>query len=348
MIKSKTIHDFDAIPVTIIGLGRMGQIHLSACKNISGIKIKSLVDKFHEGLSDKNENYNLKYYSNLGDLPRFAQNSLVIISTTSDSRFSITSECIEKGAKKILLEKPAATGLSHLQIIKNLALKNGASIGVNHQMRYMPQYYIPKQLLSSEKYGGFKSMHIAAGNFGMAMNGIHYIEAFRFLSDEKPTAVSAWFDTNAISNPRGTQFQDMSGSIRVTTSSGHRLYIDASADQGHGVQASYMARNGRITIDELTGAMITVLRRPEHMEAPTSRYGMPVKIQHKKIPPVELMDSTKAVLHAFLADDGYPNLADAALAIKTLVAAYHSHRQGGVTVRLADIPDDDPEVFPWA
>ena len=84
-------------------------------------------------------------------------------------------------------------------------------------------------------------MHVSAGNFGMAMNSIHYFEAFRFLADEAPLSVSAWFDDELLSNPRGPQFQDVSGCVRVTTSSGHRLYIDASADQGHGMQVTYMA-----------------------------------------------------------------------------------------------------------
>jgi predicted dehydrogenase len=109
-----------------------------------------------------------------------------------------------------------------------------------------------------------------------------------------------------------------------------------------------MARNGRITLDELTGSMSTVVRSAEHREAPTSRYGMPVEIEQRQIAPVELVDSTRAVLQALLAGEGYPTLADATQAVKTLVAAYHSHRQGGVPVRLADIADDDPEVFSWA
>ena len=49
---------------------------------------------------------------------------------------------------------------------------------INHQMRYLPQYQIPKKLVNSESCNGLKSMHISAGNFGLAMNGTHYLEAF--------------------------------------------------------------------------------------------------------------------------------------------------------------------------
>ena len=191
-------------------------------------------------------------------------------------------------------------------------------------------------------------MHVAAGNFGLAMNGTHYIEAFRFLSNEEIKDVSAWFDPNLLENPRGPQFKDASGCIRVRTISGKRLYIDTSGDQGHGVQVTYMGRNGRITIDELTGSMTTVVRQPEHREAPTNRYGMPSDIEEQKIKPVELVDSTKAVLEALVRNENYPTLRDGTLAVKTLIAAYHSHRKDGIPIQITDIPDNDPEVFPWA
>ena len=160
--------------------------------------------------------------------------------------------------------------------------------------------------------------------------------------------ISAWFDNEILPNPRGPQFQDVSGCIRVTTGSGKRLYIDTSSNQGHGVQVTYMGRNRRITIDELTGTMTTVVRQAKHRDAPTSRYGMPVDTESHKIKPVEPVDSTKAVLEALVKGENYPTLNDGTLADKTLIAAYHSHRKGGIPVKIADIPDNDPEVFPWA
>ena len=109
-----------------------------------------------------------------------------------------------------------------------------------------------------------------------------------------------------------------------------------------------MSRNGRLTVDELSGTMTCLVRMNEHLQAPTSRYGMPATIEHLQIPPVELVNSTKAVLQDLIEDNNYPTLSDATLAVKTLVGAYHSHRQGGISVDLNDIDDNDPEVFPWA
>lgn len=335
----------------LLGCGRMGRQHVEAlqCLDISLVAI-----------ADPNEDARTQIvqsawsvsapgsYASLAELLCMHVPDLLVVATTADGHAEQALKAIEAGVRLILLEKPLSTSLAACRQLRQVCERTGARIAVNHQMRFLPQYQLPKKLLVSPAYGGFSSMHVAAGNFGMAMNGTHYFEAFRFLADEQPHEVTAWFDKANLPNPRGPQFQDVSGCIRVTTASGRRLYIDASADQGHGVQVTYMARNGRITIDELTGSMTTVLRNAEHREVATSRYGMPVEILQQQIPPVELVESTQAVLKALLAGAGYPTLADATLAVKTLVAAYHSHRQGGSSVRLADIADDDPEVFPWA
>ena len=91
-------------------------------------------------------------------------------------------------------------------------------------MHFLPQYKNPKSLLNSPDYGGLRSMHVAAGNFGLAMNGTHYLEAFRFLTEEAPVEVSARFDEDLLPNPRGPQFQDVSGCIHAKLLQGKDLY----------------------------------------------------------------------------------------------------------------------------
>ena len=336
---------------SLLGCGRMGQRHAEALQGL-GMSLVALADPIESACSQVVQGWQGEAApaacTSLAELLEVQVPELLVVATTADGHAAQALRAIEAGVRLILLEKPLATALIACQQLSQACERTGAQIAINHQMRFLPQYQIPKDLLFSAAFGGFNAMHVAAGNFGLAMNGTHYFEAFRFLADEPPVEVSAYFDSEFLPNPRGPQFQDVSGSMRVTTASGRRLFIDASADQGHGLQVTYMARNGRITVDELTGAMTTVVRCAEHREAPTSRYGLPVEIEHHQIPPVELVESTKAVVQALLAGEGYPTLADATLAVKTLVAAYHSHRQGGVPVRLADIADDDPEVFPWA
>lgn len=335
----------------LLGCGRMGQCHAEALKRLrtSLVAVADPLEAACVKVVDACEQKEPPIAcSSLTQMLQIQVPDLLVVATTADGHASQALEAIEAGVRLILLEKPLTTSLRSCQQLLKACEESGARIAVNHQMRFLPQYQSPKKLLATKEFGGFNSMHVAAGNFGLAMNGTHYVEAFRFLSDQSPIEVSAWLDNDLLPNPRGAQFQDVSGCIRVTSSSGCRLYIDASADQGHGVQVTYMARNGRITVDELTGTLTSIVRSPEYSDAPTTRYGMPAEIDQLQIPPVELVDSSKAVMESLISGNGYPSLADATLAVKTLVGAYHSHRQGGSALRLADIADDDSEVFPWA
>ena len=335
----------------IVGCGRMGQRHAEVIKSL-GFTLTAVADIYEtccRQIIDNWKDSNIPdAYNSLEDLLKDHKPDVLIIATTADSHSSHALHAIKAGIPHILLEKPVATSLLDCMTLQKACEQNQTKLAVNHQMRYLTQYQMPKTISNSEQYGGFQSMTVTAGNFGMAMNGTHYLEAFRFIADEAPKEVSAWFDSETLANPRGEQFEDMSGCIRVTTESGKRLYIDTSADQGHGVQVTYMSRNGRLTVDELSGTMTCLVRMNEHRQAPTSRYGMPATIEHLQIPPVELVNSTKAVLQDLIEDKNYPTLSDATLAVKTLVGAYHSHRQGGIAVDLNDIDDTDPEVFPWA
>ncbi len=73
---------------------------------------------------------------------------------------------------------------------------------------------------------------MVAGNFGMAMNGSHYFEMFRYLADETPDSVAAWFSGDTVANPRGPQFVDRAGAVRLTTAKGRRFYMDAGTRPG--------------------------------------------------------------------------------------------------------------------
>jgi predicted dehydrogenase len=190
-------------------------------------------------------------------------------------------------------------------------------------------------------------MTVVAGNFGFAMNGTHYFVAFRFLADEDPVEVSAWFSEAAVPNPRGAQFSDRAGSIRAVTASGKRLYMEVGADQGHGVQVTYACRNGMMTVNELTGELILSERETQYRDLPTTRYGMPAVNSRRTIQPAELIDTSAAVLRALLRDENSVSGEDGRRAVELLVAAYQSAEHGNLPVRL-DNKLDRARKFPWA
>ena len=169
----------------------------------------------------------------------------------------------------ILCEKPLAVSLQACDRAIAVCRRFGAALAVNHQMRFMEQYSTPRQLLVSPAFGGLASVAVTTGNFGLAMNGTHYFEMFRYLADEPATEVAAWFSPEVVPNPRPRVRRP-----RRLRPPGHgvrqALYLDCSADQGHGLQVVYAARHGHIFVDELRGRMTWACRKEEHRSLPTT------------------------------------------------------------------------------
>lgn len=333
----------------ILGVGRMGRRHIQVIKKLGlelagvfDLNAESLLLALQEGSLTSNQLFN-----NLETLYANTHIDCLIVSTTADSHCELVCMAAQRGVKYIFVEKPLAVSLYECETMISTCKKYGAQLSVNHQMRFMEQYSKPKSLLNSDTYGGLKSMTMVGGNFGMSMNGTHYLEAFRYMTDEEPVEVTAWFSPGTVANPRGPQFEDRAGSIRVITASGKRLYIEVGSDQGHGLQTIYAARNGLISINELSGDMTTTVRQQQYLDLPTTRYGMPAENTHILISPAEVVDSTALTLDALINDKNRVTAEQGMLAVKVLLAAYTSAENDSRPVRLSDNLDSH-RVFPWA
>lgn len=333
----------------VLGVGRMGRRHIQVARK-AGFDVTGVYDIRRESLDQAKAEFNLAddvLFNDLDALYAAARPDCVIVATTADSHAAMTETAAARGATFILVEKPLAVSLAECDRMIAACAAHGAKLAVNHQMRFMEQYAAPKRLAASAAFGGFASMTIVAGNFGLSMNGTHYFEAFRYVAGEDIAEVSAWFSDDVVANPRGPQFEDRAGTVRAVTKSGKRFYMDIGADQGHGVRVTYGCRNGLITVNELSGDMITSEREEEFRALPTTRYGMPALERHVKVSPAEIIATSVAVLRALVDNRESVTGAHGRQAVLALVAAHTSARRGGAAVRLADIVDTT-EVFPWA
>ena len=327
--------------VAIVGLGRMGMRHASVVRDL-GLPLVGISDIMPAALAAAGSQLALsedKLFADPIAMIDATRPEVLIVSTTAPTHRDLVVHAAHAGVRAVLCEKPAATSIAACDAMIDACRESGTRLAINHQMRFMEQYQKPKALVNSPAYGGLGSVIVSAGNFGMAMNGTHYFEMFRYLTDEAPVSVNAWFSAEALPNPRGPQFTDAAGSVRITTASGKRFYLDCSPDQGHGMFVTYNCRNGRIDIDELSGQMTMTVRDEQHRDMPTTRYGMPYSVTSAAITPADAVAPTRSVLEALLAGTDYPTGEDGRLAMQALVAAHISTNRGGSTVRL-----DDPEI----
>lgn len=334
----------------LLGLGRMGLRHLEVLR---ALKLDVV------GVADLQEQARAKAASDCGvpagalfaDARKMIETTkpeLLVVATTAPSHAEFVCLAAANGAKAILCEKPMAVSLAECDRMIEACKASGTLLAVNHQMRFMEQYTKAKDIVEDPSFGGLGSATVVAGNFGIAMNGSHYFEMFRYLTDEMPVQVAAWFSSETVANPRGAQFEDRAGSVRITTAKGRRFYLDASSNQGHGMHVTYAGPFGRLVVDELAGKAQLVVRKAEHRNVPTTRYGMPYDEHAIEITPADSVAPTRAVLEALLAGKNYPDGTVGRMAVEVLAAAYASNEQGGKTIELASANLPRDRKFPWA
>lgn len=334
----------------VLGTGRMGRRHIQVVREM-GLDLAGICDPNQESLLLAQKEQAVVpelHYTDARTLISQKKPQCVIVASTAPSHREYTEFAAASGAKYILCEKPMATSLADCDAMIETCEKHGVRLAINHQMRFMEQYTAPKRHLLSEQFGGISSITVVAGNFGMAMNGSHYFEMFRYMTDESPRHISAWFSEGKVPNPRGAEFEDRAGSVRIVSNSGKRFYLETSADQGHGIQVIYAAKFGQIIVDELAGKMRMLVREDQYRDLPTTRYGMPAVVSESNIKPADAVAPSRAVLESLLSGVDFPSGQDGRLALAALVAAYISNEDNHRSVDVEDMSAYRQRIFPWA
>jgi len=338
------------VKTVVIGTGRMGRRHIQVVQDL-GLNLVGICDLNIEALSLAAKEYGVSpelCFSDVNYLFRQTGPECVIVATTAPSHCEYTCLAAESGAKYILCEKPMAVSLAECDKMLEACARNDTKLAVNHQMRFMEQYTKPKGIIESDTVGGLSSITVVGGNFGMAMNGTHYFEMFRYMTGVATVEVSAWFSPGRVPNPRGPRFEDHAGAVRLTSCNGKRFYMEIGADQGHGVHVIYAGPYGQLVVDELAGNIKLITRGEEYRNLPSTRYGMPAIEKTFKIEPADVIKPSRDVLNALLNTTNFPTGDDGRLAVSVLVGAYVSDENGHRPVRIDEQPLPYERIFPWA
>lgn len=335
----------------LIGAGRMGMAHAAALAE-EGVSIVAVCERREEGRANAATELGLPPSALFDDANKLFEAGLaldvVVIATTADSHRDLVLAAARAKIPHVLCEKPMATSVADCDAMLEACKAAGTRLAINHQMRFMDQYTRVLPLLGEGGLGRFASMNVVAGNFGLAMNGTHYVEAFRVISGVEPAEVAARFSPGMLANPRGPQFQDQAGELRVVGSDGSRLSMDVSTGHGHGMTVTYAGEWGHLFVDELEGELIATTRLPEHRAQPTTRYGMPWARVTERFAQADNVQPTRAVLNALLAGENYPDGNDGRRAVAVMAAAARSDAEQHRYVSLDDLGTYYERQFAWA
>jgi predicted dehydrogenase len=333
---------------SLIGAGRMGQNHLQAALDL-GMEISAVYDLSLDSLENI-PSVTPKSTLLTNDFDKFANfpsSHITAIATTAPSHSRLIEVLANTGRKVMVCEKPLATSVSELSRISELVRIHDLKIAVNHQMRFMDQYRLVKDLQKEHKLGELCTMSVNGANFGLGMNATHYVEAFYWLSGDEIANVSGNVKKQGRPNVRGNEFYDYAGHMLLKGLSGSILFLDFQEKLSHHVLVVYNFEFGKIVVDELLG-MLTIDFRSEHdLTEPSFRYGLPNNHFQFQIQPAELIKSTTELYARVLAGSDYPTHLDGERTVRSALAAILSTELDGLPVKLSDSRLGQMENLTW-
>jgi predicted dehydrogenase len=333
----------------VLGLGRMGLRHLQAVR-ACGFVLAGAADPRPEARA---EALSVGVPADLlcddaETLLARTQPECVVIAATAPAHAPLTFAAVAAGAKRILCEKPMAPSPADCERMIAVCRDAGALLAINHQMRFMPEYTAIRNIVADPAFGPLIGISVTAGNCGLAMNAVHYVEAFRFLTGTAPESVVALLSEEIVPNPRGPAFEDRGGWMRLRAASGQWLNLEMDARQGHGMTMVCVGRNGQLMVDQQTGFMRLSVRRPENRALPTTRFWTEPEIEIRSFAADDVVASTAATLRALAAGADYPDGAVGRMAVAAVVAAHVSSEAGGAPTALTLDAAAMERRFPWA
>ena len=337
--------------VAIIGAGRMGRRHVEACHR-AGFSVVGLADtKLEVAKEAAALAPGAAAFDSVDGLLQLPEIDVVAIATTTVSHCDLAILAMTAGVRKVLVEKPLGRSLEECDEVIEIAERTGSTVAVNHPYRHMSHMRSLVDLMRSEEFGGLSSMHIVGGNGGIAMLFTHFVDLFELTAGEQVTSIRASLPAEISPNPRGKQYVDHSAYVTATTDSGRRLVVDLggsqSASQGTGMVLVGSGPFGIVDFDLIEGCYNVRIREAKDRELQNTQYMFGTLKSETPESPIDIIDGTKNVLQALVADGDYCTLNEARHYVEALIGAIDSHRRGGVEIELSSHQFDRAEQFPW-
>jgi predicted dehydrogenase len=141
------------IKVGIIGLGRMGMLHLMDCLKMEGVEVVAAADSSKKSLDKARALHVDRLYSDYHDLLNHPSGlDVVVLSMPNFMHFESIQLALEAGLN-VFAEKPLATSVGDCREIVRLVEKSGKKLTVGHVMRFVEALETMKERLDRGQIG---------------------------------------------------------------------------------------------------------------------------------------------------------------------------------------------------
>lgn len=173
----------------IIGAGQLGSRHLQGLLKFEKEQLIYVLDPSENSLNISKERaqevenkHNLIFTNVWDELP--TEFDLVIVATGANVRSKVVSKLLtDFKVENLILEKILFQDINSYSEIRNLIKKTKTSTWVNHPRRMFNHYQEIKKIISQNEEK--VSFQVYGGNWGLACNGLHFIDLFSFLSNSE-------------------------------------------------------------------------------------------------------------------------------------------------------------------
>ena len=245
--------------VLLIGCGQLGSRHLQALACMDEISRIDVVEISPEsivlgkerlkGLPGVNTKISIQWHASLNDI-RF-EFDLCVVATSARGRVELVKALIERGCKRFILEKIVAQSTEDYDDLLRVVEASGVKAWVDMPTRaFQIHKYIKNRLSSGEPITFIE----AGGNWGLACNGIHYIDLFVYYDESSILEPEAFLiDPLLHSSKRGEMYKDLSGVICGRSDKGSRIILSYAKDHKNADVVSIFSTKARFMVDIVNG-----------------------------------------------------------------------------------------------
>ncbi|WP_299074819.1 Gfo/Idh/MocA family oxidoreductase [uncultured Paraglaciecola sp.] len=243
--------------IVLVGAGQIGSRHLQALSNIKNecrITVfdpnQSALERAQNRLLDVSDNALNVFFTT--EMPVDDSFSLAIIATSADVRLAVFEALVQQNKLKyIIFEKVLFQSVLQIQQCTKLLETHAIRAWVNCPRRAFTSYKKLKSVIEEEQ---FASMKVTGSSYGLACNGIHFVDLFVFLNGLNNLNMKSELGCDVIESKRGGCFE-VFGKLHITANDHSlSLFCDNVTDSQR-YEIEIRTTQTRFVIDELAQKM---------------------------------------------------------------------------------------------
>lgn len=235
----------------VIGIGSVGHDHLLYCTSMYENVVAVDTDDLKRQIIGKEFGSSVPTFASLGDFFARQPNSsslTAVVSNLGPDHFSTVKTLLERGVRKIYLEKPVSDSISNCQELVVLQRLSGARLIAGFARRHSGIVEAVRR--SAEEHCGSlpTTIVVHGGAMDMSTNGVHWLDFACALFESKPTSVIG-SGSKASINPRREDLFFWDGVLTWSFEGNRRLSITFDNQSSVSATATVYCRNAVMIVE---------------------------------------------------------------------------------------------------